>query len=44
MKAEKTDGREQASCSTTNRSLSRSSEVTENLWSGCTENPVINKN
>ncbi|VDK80971.1 unnamed protein product [Litomosoides sigmodontis] len=37
MKAEKTDGREQAS-SSTNRSLSRSSEMTESLWSGCTEN------
>ncbi|VDM12526.1 unnamed protein product [Wuchereria bancrofti] len=40
IKAEKVDDREQASCST-NRSLSRSSEVTENLWSGCIENPTF---
>ncbi|CAG9538038.1 unnamed protein product, partial [Cercopithifilaria johnstoni] len=41
MKAEKVpEDREQASCST-NRSLSRSSEVTENLWSGCIENPIF---
>ncbi|VIO89568.1 Homeobox domain containing protein [Brugia malayi] len=40
IKTEKVDDREQAS-SSTNRSLSRSSEVTENLWSGCIENPTF---
>ncbi|EFO22557.1 homeobox domain-containing protein [Loa loa] len=40
IKAEKVEDRERASCST-NRSLSRSSEVTENLWSGCIENPTF---
>ncbi|VDK65898.1 unnamed protein product [Onchocerca ochengi] len=40
IKAEKIEDKEQASCST-NRSLSRSSEVTENLWPGCIENPTF---
>ncbi|KAM3727249.1 Homeobox protein [Dirofilaria immitis] len=40
IKAEKIEDKEQASCST-NRSLSRSPEVTENLWPSCMENPTF---
>uniref|UniRef100_A0A915PUD5 Homeobox domain-containing protein n=1 Tax=Setaria digitata TaxID=48799 RepID=A0A915PUD5_9BILA len=40
IKIEKLEGKEQASCSTS-RPLSRTSELTENLWPCCRENPTF---